>query len=138
MAKVQPTSARTTPPERPGVSAAELDATALLARYWGLADSWRLTLTEQMVLAGVDRPTIYAWRQGDAQALEPAVAGRLARLFAVDAALRSRLERPERAHEWLRKPHRSSLLSGRAPLHALLAGSGDALRAVARIVATGS
>lgn len=132
MATVHPTSEFTTSPEG-GVQTA-----VLLDRYWGLADSWRLTLTEQMVLAGVDRPTIYAWRQGDARGLAPGVAGRLARLLAVDAALRARLERPERAHEWLRKPHRSSLLRGRAPLHALLAGSGEALGAVARIVATGS
>lgn len=111
----------------------ESDA-ALMQGFWQLVGDWRLTLAEQMAIAGVERATLYAWKQSPPERLDPALAGRLAGLLAVDAALRSRLVQPERAHEWLRKPHRSSLLQGRAPLQRLLDGSSGALNAVSRLV----
>ncbi len=106
----------------------------LLAGFWRLAAAWRLTLPEQMAIAGVERTTLYAWRQAQPEPLDPHLAARLSGLLAVEAALRSRLGQPERAHEWLRKPHPGSLMNGRPPLQRLLDGSSGALCAVSSLI----
>jgi hypothetical protein len=124
-------------PDFPALDKAQQrDAQLLVDDFRHLVDAWRLTLSEQMTLAGIDRATMYAWRTGAVAPLDPAVAERLSRLLAVDTALRARLARPDRVHEWLRKPNRSPLLLGQAPLDQLLHGTGDALGTVAYVAGT--
>lgn len=97
-------------------------AQAALRTFWRLAQAWKLTTAEQLVLLGVARSTLYQWRQGKVAPLDAHVLERLSYLFGIYAALQILLPVPERANEWIRKPNTAPFLGGTSALQRMLGG----------------
>jgi hypothetical protein len=95
---------------------------AAMRAFWRLAESWKLTTAEQMVLLGVGRTTLYQWKQGKVGPLDRHVLERLSYLFGIYAALQILLPVPERANEWIRKPNAAPFLAGGSALDRMLGG----------------
>jgi transcriptional regulator with XRE-family HTH domain len=97
-------------------------AQAALRSFWRLAEAWALSATEQAVLLGVARTTLYQWKRGKVGPLDPHVLERLSYLFGIFAALQILLPVPERADEWIRKPNTAPFLAGSSALARMLGG----------------
>ena len=97
-------------------------AEAALRTFGRLADAWQLSPTEQQVLLGVGRTTLYQWKQGKVGPLDRHVLERLSYLFGIHAALQVLLPVPARANQWLRKPNAAPLLGGASALDRMLGG----------------
>jgi transcriptional regulator with XRE-family HTH domain len=97
-------------------------AQAALRTFWRLAQAWKLTTAEQLVLLGVSRSTLYQWRQGKVGPLDAHVLERLSYLFGIYGALQILLPVPERANEWIRKPNTAPFLGGASALQRMLGG----------------
>jgi transcriptional regulator with XRE-family HTH domain len=97
-------------------------AQAALRTFWRLAEAWKLTTAEQLVLLGVSRSTLYQWRQGKVGPLDAHVLERLSYLFGIYGALQILLPVPERANEWIRKPNTAPFLGGTSALQRMLGG----------------
>ena len=97
-------------------------AEAALRTFWRVAEFWKLTTAEQLVLLGVARTTLYQWKQGKVGPLDKHVLERLSYLFGIYAALQILLPVPERASEWIRKPNTAPFLGGRSALDRMLGG----------------
>jgi transcriptional regulator with XRE-family HTH domain len=110
------------PPSGPvGLNTPEA-AQAALRTFWRLAQAWKLTTAEQLVLLGVSRSTLYQWRQGKVGPLDAHVLERLSYLFGIYGALQILLPVPERANEWIRKPNTAPFLGGTSALQRMLGG----------------
>jgi hypothetical protein len=105
-------------------------ADAALRTFWRLAEAWKLTIAEQLTLLGVERPTLYQWRQGQVGPLDDDVQQRLSQLFGIYAALQRLLSVPERADEWIRKPNTAPFLGGASALDRMMGGQLADLTAV--------
>jgi transcriptional regulator with XRE-family HTH domain len=109
------------PPAPVGLNTPEA-AQAALRTFWRLAQAWKLTTGEQLVLLGVSRSTLYQWRQGKVGPLDAHVLERLSYLFGIYGALQILLPVPERANEWIRKPNTAPFLGGTSALQRMLGG----------------
>lgn len=97
-------------------------AQAAVRTFLRLAETWKLTIAEQMTLLGLSRTTLYQWKQGKVGPLDRNLLERLSYLFGIYAALQELLPVPDRAHEWLRKPNNTGFLGGRSALDRMLGG----------------
>jgi hypothetical protein len=97
-------------------------AEAALRTFWRLAEAWKLSVAEQLVLLGVARTTLYQWKQGKIGPLDRHVLERLSYLFGIYAALHILLPVPERADEWIRRPNAAPFLGGKSALQRMLGG----------------
>lgn len=97
-------------------------AAAALRTFWRLAEAWKLSVNEQLVLLGVGRTTLYQWKHGKVCPLDRHVLERLSYLFGIYAALHILLPLPERADAWLRRPNGAALFGGGSALDRMLGG----------------
>lgn len=97
-------------------------AQAAMRTFWRIAQAWKLTVAEQLILLGVSRSTLYQWKGGKVGPLEAHVLERLSYLFGIYAALQTLLPIPERANEWIRKPNNAPFLGGDSALARMLGG----------------
>lgn len=97
-------------------------AAAALRTFWRLAEAWKLSTQEQMVLLGARRSSFYQWRQGRVGPLDAALLERLSYLFGIYAALQVLLPVPQRAHEWLRRPNSAPLFAGASAMDRMMGG----------------
>lgn len=98
-------------------------AQAALRTFWRLADAWGLEATEQTVLLGVGRTTLYQWKQGKVGGpLDRHVIERLSYLFGIYSALQLLLPLEAEADAWVRKLNTAPLFGGKSALDRMLGG----------------
>jgi hypothetical protein len=102
-------------PASPGVDLASPEtAAAALRTFFRLAVAWRLGITEQTLLLGVARTTLYQWKQGKVGPLDRHQLERLSHLFGIYSSLHILFPVAERADEWVRKANSAPLFHGSA------------------------
>ena len=96
---------------------------ALLRTFFSIADAWKLSAAERMVLLGVrSRSTFHLWREGKSGALSTDTIERLSYLFGIYKALQILLPSPESADTWIRKRNDAPLFNGQSALERMLSG----------------
>lgn len=97
-------------------------AAAALRTFFRMADAWSLSVTEQTVLLGAARTTLYQWKQGKVAPLDRHLLERLSHLFGIYSSLQILFPATGRADEWIRKPNTAPLFAGRSALERMLGG----------------
>lgn len=101
-----------------------------LEAFFGMADRWRLTADEQIVLLGSPgRSTFFKWKK-DGGNLPADTVERLSHLLGVWKSLRILFDDEERAEEWVRKPN--TYFDGASALDVMLEGNVSSLYRVRR------
>ena len=92
-----------------------------LRAFFKLADSWSLTVEEQMVLLGQpSRSTFYNWRSDKISGVPHDTLSRLSHLMAIHHALHTIFDDDAQATGWIKAPNEQ--LAGQSALDRLLAG----------------
>jgi len=92
-----------------------------LRAFFKLADSWALSVEEQMVLLGQpSRSTFYNWRGGKISGVPHDTLARLSHLMAIHHALHTLFDDDGQATEWIKATN--DQLAGQSALDRLLAG----------------
>lgn len=106
------------------VPASRGDAAAAAFRaFLRLAELWRLTVDEQLVLLGRPaRSTYFKWKREASPPLPHDTVERLSYLLGIYKALQVLLPEAERADAWPRRPNADPLFGGRSALERMLSG----------------
>jgi len=92
-----------------------------LRAFFKLAESWGLSVEEQMVLLGQpSRSTFYNWRSGKISGVPHDTLSRLSHLMAIHHALHMLFDDNDQAVEWIKAPN--GQLAGLSALDRLMAG----------------
>jgi hypothetical protein len=106
----------------PTSPADQLGAAGLRA-FTGIAEAWRLTVAEQLVLLGLaSRSTYFKWRRDPRPRLPRDTLERLSYLLGIYKALQILLPDPAAADAWPRRPNAATLFGGRSALELMLGG----------------
>ncbi|MGH7476703.1 MAG: MbcA/ParS/Xre antitoxin family protein [Longimicrobiales bacterium] len=104
------------------VSAGRQGAAGLRA-FARIADAWRLSVDEQLVLlGGPGRSTYYKWRKEAAPELPRDTLERLSYLLGIYKALQILFPEPVRADRWVRAPNSAAVFGGGSALQRMLGG----------------
>lgn len=108
-------------PDRRGLSG------PALRTFFRIAELWRLSVEEQMVLLGITaRSTFFKWKKGEAAALPPALPKdaleRISYLLGIYKALQILLPETKAADEWVHKANSAPPFGGRSALERMLSG----------------
>ncbi|HUE97591.1 MAG TPA: antitoxin Xre/MbcA/ParS toxin-binding domain-containing protein [Longimicrobiaceae bacterium] len=88
-----------------------------------IAEAWKLTPDEQMVLLGIPaRSTFYKWRKEAPSRLPPDLLERLSYLFGIFKNLQILLPDERAADDWLHRPNHHPLFNGKSALDRMLSG----------------
>jgi uncharacterized protein (DUF2384 family) len=92
-----------------------------LRAFFKLAESWKLTAEEQMVLLGQpSRSTFYNWKSGRISGVPHDTLSRLSHLMAIHHALNTLFDSEQEAADWVAAPNVQ--LAGQSAQDRLLAG----------------
>ncbi len=122
------------------ITAAEADvslarqAAAGLRAFGRIAESWGLTVDQQLCLLGQPpRSTFFAWRKAPEKATLPRdTLERLSNILGIYKSLQILLPDPTAADAWVRQPNAALLFGGRSALDRMLAGNVADLNLVRR------
>jgi hypothetical protein len=111
-------------------------AGAGLRTFFRIADAWKLTPEEQVMIVGCSSlPTLCDWRERpDSAPLEPEALERLSCIFGIFRGLQILLPDEPAADAWIKKPNSAPLFRGRSALEVILQGNLDDLRMVRRYI----
>ena len=88
-----------------------------------IAEAWKLTPEQQMVLLGIpSRSTFYKWRRDPPDRLPPDLLERFSYLFGIYKDLHILLPDPAAADDWLHRPNAHPLFNGQSALDRMLSG----------------
>ena len=105
---------------------------AALRVCFRITQAWGLTPTQEQIVLGTSRTSLYNWKSGAVRAaLEPVALERLSYVFRIFAALEVLLPIPERANLWIKAPNTAPLFGGFSALDRMLAGQVGDLKVVA-------
>jgi hypothetical protein len=105
---------------------------AALRVFFRISRAWDLTPTQEQIVLGTSRTTLFNWRSGAVRAaLEPVVLERLSYVFRIYAALEILLPKPERATRWVKAANTAAVFGGASALDRMLAGQVGDLKVVA-------
>jgi hypothetical protein len=105
---------------------------AALRVFFRITQAWGLTPSQEQIMLGTSRTTLFNWKSGAVRAaLEPVVLERLSYVFRIYGALEILLPIPERAHVWVKAPNSAPLFGGASALARMLAGQVGDLKVVA-------
>lgn len=94
-----------------------------LRSFFRIAELWRLTVEEQMVLLGITaRSTFFKWKKGEASALPKDTLERISYLLGIYKALQILLPDQKAADDWVHKPNTAPPFGGRPALKRMLSG----------------
>lgn len=92
-----------------------------LRAFFKMADSWDLSVEEQMIMLGQpSRSTFYNWRGGKISGVPHDTLSRLSHLMAIHHALHTLFDDGAQATDWVKAPN--AQLAGQSALDRLLAG----------------
>lgn len=96
---------------------------AAFRTFFRIADLWKLSTDEQMVLLGLtSRSTYYKWKNEPPLRLAPDLLERLSYIFGIYKDLQVLLPDAEAADSWIRRPNGAALFNGQSALERLLSG----------------
>ncbi|MDO9417365.1 antitoxin Xre/MbcA/ParS toxin-binding domain-containing protein [Pararhizobium sp.] len=102
-----------------------------LRAFFRLAEEWRLTEAEQLVLLGCHLAfDLSNWRQGDVGSADADTLQRVSYLLGIYQAIHTLLPDPVRANGWIRKANTAPLFHGESALSRMLKGGTTDLQAV--------
>jgi hypothetical protein len=109
-------------------------AAAGLRAFSRIAEAWRLTVDEQLMLLGQPpRSTFFAWRKHpDKATLSRDTLERLSNLLGIYKSLQILLPEATLADAWVRQPNGAALFGGQSALQRMLGGNVSDLNAVRR------
>jgi hypothetical protein len=109
-------------------------AAAGLRAFSRIAEAWRLTVDEQLLLLGQPpRSTFFAWRKHpDNATLSRDTLERLSNLLGIYKSLQILLPEAAAADAWVRQPNSAALFGGHSALQRMLGGNVSDLNAVRR------
>ncbi|MEX0808997.1 MAG: MbcA/ParS/Xre antitoxin family protein [Dongiaceae bacterium] len=94
-----------------------------LRTFFRIAERWRLTNDEQMVLLGVAaRSTFFKWRKEGEGTLPRDTLERISYILGIWKALQILLPDERAADEWVKRPNDAPLFGGRSALARMLSG----------------
>ena len=102
-------------------SHAEKNAVALKA-FFGITQKWELTSDQERVLLGAAPATFYRWKKTKNGSLTQDTLERISYILGIYKALRILLPSEIAANQWIKKPNKAPLFSGKSALDKLLAG----------------
>jgi hypothetical protein len=106
---------------------------ALLRTFFSIAEAWKLSAREAMLLLGLrSRSTYHVWKEGRSGALARDTLERLSYVLGIYQALQILLPSGEAADAWMRKPNAAPLFGGKSALERLLSGNVSDLYEVRR------
>ncbi|MBL4790799.1 MAG: DUF2384 domain-containing protein [Kordiimonadaceae bacterium] len=92
-----------------------------LRAFFKLAESWDLSVEQQMVLLGrPSRSTFYNWRAGRISGVPHDTLSRLSQLMAIHHSLHTLFDDDDQANNWIFQPN--AQLAGQSALNRLLDG----------------
>ena len=107
----------------PGRSGAVGLGGAGLRAFANIAESWGLTVADQLKLLGIaSRSTFFKWRREREPRLPGDTLERLSYLLGIYKSLQILLPDAQAADEWVRKPNNAPLFGGRSALERMLSG----------------
>lgn len=114
-----------------GPTIAEMSSAGLRA-FFRIAQDWRLSIDEQIVLLGSPgRSTFFKWKAApEAARLSRDTLERLSYLLGIYKALQILLPQPAAADAWIKKPNSAPPFNGKRALDRMLAGNLSDLVAV--------
>ena len=113
----------------------DMMAQAELKAFCTIADRWKLSEGEQMVLLGLSSPELLrSWKAGDIQALAPETIERLGHVSGIFQAINIIFWQPNRADAWMRALNTAPLFGGEAALSRMCCGTVEDLRVVHRFL----
>lgn len=96
---------------------------AALRGFFGIAEAWGLSTTDQITLLGKpSRSGYFAWKKAPAVALSEDTLERISYLLGIWKALRILIPDERQALAWVKKPNLHPLFEGRPPLERMLQG----------------
>jgi hypothetical protein len=99
-------------------------AGAALRTFFRIAETWGLTVEEQItLLGGLSRSTLFAWKKRGADRLPHDVLERISYIFGIWKALQILLPDAGSADGWLRRPNAAAPFGGRSALERMLSGN---------------
>ncbi len=110
-----------------GLTATKLDRKALsgpaLRTFFRIADLWRLSVEEQMILLGLSaRSTYFKWKSDQGTALPKDTLERISYILGIYKALQILVPDETAADEWVRRPNKAFQFGGRSALDRMLSG----------------
>ena len=94
-----------------------------LRTFFRIAQSWRLSVDEQMILLGVTaRSTFFKWKKDSNAVLPKDTLERISYILGVYKALQILLPDEKAADEWVRRPNAAPSFGGRSALDRMLSG----------------
>src|SRR5689334_2292135 len=94
-----------------------------LRAFERIAELWRLSVAEQLILLGIhSRSTYFKWRKEPQPRLPRDTLERLSYLLGIYKALQLLLPTSQAADEWIRRPNSEPLFGGRSALDRMLSG----------------
>jgi len=98
-------------------------AASALRVFFNIGDAWGLSGSDQQILLGVGKTTLFSWKAGRVRGgLDDVVLERLSYIFGIFGTLEILLPIPERANAWIKKPNSSPLFGGESALKRMLGG----------------
>ncbi|WP_374089715.1 antitoxin Xre-like helix-turn-helix domain-containing protein [Methylomicrobium lacus] len=99
-------------------------AKSALRTFFNIAEAWKLSTDEAMVLLGMDsRSTFFKWKkQPELAKLNPDKLERLSYIFGIYKALQILLPKAEAADQWIKRPNSAGLFQGKSALDRMLKG----------------
>jgi hypothetical protein len=112
---------------------------AALRTFLAIADLWRLTEEQRLLVLGYpSRSTYHNWckqaREHGAFTLDLDVLTRISAVFGIHQGLGILFPAEQHGVEWLRTPHSAVVFGGRPPLDLVTSGSQDGLLSVRRFL----
>jgi hypothetical protein len=97
---------------------------ASLRTFFHIADAWKLSAGEQMVLLGItSRSTYSRWKKEGTNRLSLNVLERLSYIFGIYEALHALLPTCDAADGWIRRPNDAPLFHSQSALDRMLSGN---------------
>lgn len=94
-----------------------------LRTFFKIANLWKLSVDEQMVLLGLSaRSTFFKWKRSSDAILPKDTLERISYVLGIYKALQILLPDERAADAWIRKPNDAPLFSGRSALERMLSG----------------
>lgn len=94
-----------------------------LRAFFRIAELWKLTADEQMVLLGqATRSTFFNWKKVQSPTLPPDTLERISYILGIYKALQILLPNEAAADEWVKRPNTAPLFGGRSALDRMLSG----------------
>jgi hypothetical protein len=119
--------AKLTAQAKPSPAVATLDRRSLsapaLRTFFRIAEAWRLSADEQMVLLGLTtRSTYFKWKKDENAVLPKDTLERISYILGIYKALQILLPDPVAADAWIRQPNDAPTFAGRSALERMLSG----------------